>query len=97
METLMKATLVKNSVCGLLEPRYTINIYKWSISYFQLLTKPLKCRLCSREQKGKLHINNIITSKNTTEQLRQGSQEKTVSFIRLALMLEETDRLLQLF
>lgn len=28
METLMKATLVKNSVCGLLEPRYTINIYK---------------------------------------------------------------------
>ena len=26
METLMKATLVKNSACGLLEPRYTLNI-----------------------------------------------------------------------
>lgn len=62
-----------------------------SISYFQLLTKPLKCRLCSREKKWKLQINNIITSKNVMEQPRQGSQEKTVSFIRRVLTLEETD------
>jgi len=49
---------------------------KESISYFQLLTKPFKRKLCSREQKQKLQINNIITSKNATEQPRQGSQEK---------------------
>lgn len=68
---------------------------KESISYFQLLTKPLKCVLESRKGSYKSTISSH--QKNTTVQLRQGSQEKTVSFIRLALMLEETDRLLHLF
>lgn len=69
---------------------------KESISYFKLSTKPLKCGPCSREQKWKLQINNLIISENTTES-RQGSQEKTVCFIELVLMLEETDELLHLF
>lgn len=68
-----------------------------SISYFKLSTKPLKCGLCSREQKWKLQINNLIISENTTERSRQGSQEKTVSFTDLLLMLEETYELLHLF
>lgn len=56
-----------------------------SFSYFQLVTKPLKCRLCSRAEMEVTYQHYYTKKKNATKQPRQGSPQKKVPFIRLGL------------
>lgn len=48
---------------------------KESISHFELLSKPIKCRLCPGEQEWKLQ-NNIITTKMLQNNLSKGHKEE---------------------